>query len=38
MACVKVVDLRKKQEAFEQANENERRAKEEASTSAFKKQ
>lgn len=38
MACVKVVDLRKKQEAFDQANENERRAKEEASTSAFKKQ
>lgn len=38
MACVKVVDLKKKQEVLNQASENEKRAREEASTSAFKKQ
>lgn len=38
MACVKVVDLKKKQEVLSQASENEKRAREEASTSAFKKQ
>lgn len=38
MACFKVVDLKKKQEVLSQASENEKRAREEASTSAFKKQ